>query len=175
MQTPDYFSLEYLDAYIPSTSPILALRSQPTPPRRIPSAASFLDWTRFASTPLSSPLGSLKASVLCKDSGLSPSYDPPAAEWVYLGAPQPIFTGKPRDVRRKRGSGLSSMSSSSSSGSIQEEVLVFEKVEVKKGSGVSVLSQGMREKGVGGKKKWLEGLTCDDLPSAYDDSNDEED
>jgi hypothetical protein len=58
--------------------------------------------------------------------------------------------------------------------SIQEEVLVFEKVEVKKGSGVSVLSQGIREKGVGGKKKWLEGLTCDDLPNAFDNSDDED-
>jgi hypothetical protein len=177
MQAPDYFSLEYLDAHIPSTSPIITLRSQLTPPRRVPSAASFSDWTHFTShftsTPLSSPLGSLKASVLCKGSGLSPSYDPPAAQWVYLGAQQPVFTGKPRDVRR-RSSGLSSMSSSSSSGSIQEEILVFEKVEVKKGSGVSVLSQRIREKGVGGNKKWLEGLTCDELPSAFDDSDDED-
>jgi hypothetical protein len=68
------------------------------------------------------------------------------------------------------------MSSSSSCESVGEvEVLVFEKREVKRGSRESVLSQGIKEKGVGGKKKWLEGMmTVEDLPSAFDDSDDEE-
>jgi hypothetical protein len=107
---------------------------------------------------------------------LSPAYNPPASEWVYLGAQQPVSAKKPREVRRKRGSGSSSMSSSSSCESVGEvEVLVFEKREVKRGSGESVLSQGIKEKGVGGKKKWLEGvMTVEDLPSAFDDSDDEE-
>jgi hypothetical protein len=97
---------------------------------------------------------------------LSPAYDPPASEWVYLGAQQPVSAKKPREVRRKRGSGSSSMSSSSSCESVGE---------VKRGSGESVLSQGIKEKGVGGKKKWLEGvMTVEDLPSAFDDSDDEE-
>jgi hypothetical protein len=53
------------------------------------------------------------------------------------------------------------------------EVLVFEKREVKRGSGESVLSQGIKEKGVGRKKRWIEGVTVEDLPRAFDDSDDE--
>jgi hypothetical protein len=211
MQTQDYFSLEHVDNHLsPSTAspiyvPRLTLRSysaSPSAPRRIPllqppsldadassirRTVSFSSWTRFTTLPISTPTGQLKASVLCKASGLSPSYDPPASEWVYLGVEQPIFTGRPEDMRkfhwrRQQGPGQSSMSSSSSCASIRKgnEAITFARQPVKRMSTESVISQEVKIKGFGGmgagvrtKKYGLEGLTCEDLPSAFDDSDDE--
>jgi hypothetical protein len=210
MQAQDYFSLEHLESQVPLTAsamyaPKLTLRSDSVSPiasRRIllqlPSLdadaspicreVSFSSWTRYTTSPISTPAGQLKASLLCKASGMSPSNNPPADEWFYLGADQPLPTGKPANMqqfrwRQRKSPGQSSMSTCSSFTSIEEEgQITFTRQPVKRMSTESQLSQSMKtascsakDIGVSAAKKYgLEGLTCEELPSAFDDSDEDE-
>ncbi|OAK94283.1 hypothetical protein IQ06DRAFT_234587 [Phaeosphaeriaceae sp. SRC1lsM3a] len=166
----------------PSTSDIVTSPSH----RRISSSS----WLRFSNSPVATPSGQLKASLLCKGSGTSPSFNPPASEWVYLGAGQPIFFGKPEPqanwhewkCRKYPQKTSRSPSPSSLSSEVVADKFTFQKQPVKRLSNESQLSNSIRmaspsdEGAATGamKKHGLAGLTCEDLPSAFD-SDDEED
>lgn len=62
---------------------------------------SYSRWSRFNTSGSSTPTGELKASKLCTNRGTSPSYNPPADEWTYLGAEQPFLCGRPEVQRSK--------------------------------------------------------------------------
>jgi hypothetical protein len=62
---------------------------------------SFSRWSRFTTSTSSTPTGELKASKLCTNRGTSPSYNPPANEWTYLGAEQPFLCGRPQAQRNQ--------------------------------------------------------------------------
>ncbi|KAF2993579.1 hypothetical protein E8E13_000116 [Curvularia kusanoi] len=64
-------------------------------------SVSFSRWSRFTTSASNTPTGELKASRLCTNRGTSPSYNPPANEWTYLGAEQPFHCGRP-DVQRSK-------------------------------------------------------------------------
>ncbi|KAH7406370.1 hypothetical protein DE146DRAFT_607524 [Phaeosphaeria sp. MPI-PUGE-AT-0046c] len=154
--------------------------------RRISSSS----WLNFNTSPVSMPSGQLKASLLCKGSGTSPSYDPPASEWVYLGAEQPVCVGKPglrtdwHEWKRQKGPTTSSRSASPSlrSSEVFVEEFAFQKQPVKRLSNESQLSHWIKmasfsNQGVmmsATKKYGLAGLTCEDLPSAFDSDDEEE-
>ncbi|KAF2822724.1 hypothetical protein CC86DRAFT_248346, partial [Ophiobolus disseminans] len=134
----------------------------------------------------SSPLGELKASVLCKASGTTPTYDPPVDEWVFLGADQPVYSGKPfvrpNLHRRQKTSGSSSSLSSMTLADDQSGAIAFPKQPLKRVSTSSTLTASFTGSSLGSipergmsamQKLGLEGMTCEDLPSAFDDSDDE--
>lgn len=103
MSAQDYFSIAHHGLDMPPELAVAPLYHSPldrSAPRRIflkPSTPdidnlpshhciSSSHWLRFSTSPVTAPSGQLKASVLCKGSGTSSSYDPPASEWVFLGA-----------------------------------------------------------------------------------------
>lgn len=151
---------------------------------------SFSSWTRFtASTTTTAPPGELKASILCKDSGLATSYDPPVSEWTYLGAAQPIFPGKPENVRRRRQKRQRSSASwttvsSTSDGGAPMEPAKFQKRELKRVNTNSQLTCSLNTSPVPEKQPsqmermmkrlGMEGMNCEELPSAFDSDSEEE-
>jgi hypothetical protein len=150
---------------------------------------SFSSWTRVATPTAATPFGELKASVICKGSGTMLSYDPPASEWTYLGAEQPLNCGKPAgwtgNHRRQKGSGNFVSASSTSSGSELTEPITFRKQQPKRvctesqltGSIKSSINQcSQKEMATLADRVELDSMTCEDLPSAFDsDSEDDED
>ena len=62
---------------------------------------SFSRWSRFTTSGANTPTGELKASRLCTNRGTSPSYNPPADEWTYLGSERPFLCGRPEIQRSK--------------------------------------------------------------------------
>lgn len=150
-------------------------------------AISFSSWTKNSPSAPCSPSGSLKASVRCGASGITQDFDPPKNEWTFLGADQPVYTGKPfvRPGLHRRNThfGSSSTLSSMTLADDQYDVITFTKQPLKRASTSSQLTASI--KGVslesirGGasavKRLGQEGMTCEDLPSAFDDSEDEED
>ena len=150
-------------------------------------AISFSSWTRYSPSAAPTPSGQLKASLLCKASGTTSSYDPPVSEWTFLGAGQPVYSGKPF-VRpgihqRQKSSGSSSTLSSMSLASEQPGAITFSKQPVKRISMSSQLTASIKGSSLGSipegtmsavQRLGLEGMTCEDLPSAFDDSDDEE-
>jgi hypothetical protein len=75
--------------------------------------------------------------------------------------------------RRRKGPGQSSMSTCSSFTSIEEEEITFTRQPIKRMSTESQLSESIKMgKGVSAVKKYrVEGLTCEHLPSAFEDSD----
>jgi hypothetical protein len=134
-------------------------------------------WRRFSSNRPDSPPGELKASLLCKDTGKSASYDPPVDEWCVLDAVVPVYVGKPLQKRmmhrREEGSASSSTLSSNQSGAI-----TFKKREVKRVSNSSQLTASIEGSPVGilsaAQRMGLGDVNCEDLPSAFHDSDDED-
>jgi hypothetical protein len=134
-------------------------------------------WRRFSSKRPDSPPGELKASLLCKETGKSASYDPPVDEWCVLDADVPVYVGKPLQKRmmrrREEGSASSSTVSSNQSGAI-----TFKKREVKRASTSSQLTASINGSPVGilsaAQRMGLGDVNCEDLPSAFDDSDDED-
>lgn len=133
-------------------------------------------WQHYNAT---SPSGKLKASLLCKASGTTQSYDPPASERTLLGAGQPAYTGKPflrKGHQRGKGEGISS---SLSEMSLPCEEGLFMKQPVKRVSTSSQLTASIkgsngRECSMSAAQRYgLEGLRSEDLPSAFDDSDEE--
>ncbi|KAH4855000.1 hypothetical protein HBI16_156400 [Parastagonospora nodorum] len=136
---------------------------------------------------MASPFGLLKASVLCKACGTSPSYDPPISEWVYLGADQPAHVEGEPEVREK----WSDWRQRRSPGGLRMAVpgmyveknteLRFARQPIKRMSSESQLTRGIKMGLRAGNevtladKYGLQGLTCEDLPSAFDSESDEED
>lgn len=204
MAALDYFSTTHHGRPMPPVPPLYHSPFERSAPRRFflkPSTSdidtspshrriSSSSWLRFSTSPVATPSGQLKASLLCKGSGTSPSYDPPVSEWVYLGAGQLIFLGKPEPrakwhewKRQKCPQNLSRLPSPSSlSSEVVAEEFTFQKQPVKRLSNDSQLSKSMRMASFSDegattsamKKYGLAGLTCEDLPSAFD-SDDEED
>lgn len=208
MTAQDYFSVGREISPQPSPSatpysPITPNQDEPAAPRRIylrtsalhaeyspgHRAVSFSSWTRYSTSPITAPSGQLKASVLCKASGTSPSYDPPVSEWAFLGAGQPItMTGKPEvrekwsDWRQRRSPGGSPLSTKV--GEEGSEGIDFRKRPIKRVSIESQLTRSIKtgsetdfetEKAtMAAKKNRLEGLTCDDLPSAFDSDSEDD-
>jgi hypothetical protein len=161
--------------------------SSTTPPAS--RTVSFSSWTRVTRPTAAAPLGELKASVICKGSGTTPSYDPPACEWIYLGAEQPLNYGKPtaraRDYRRKKsyGSFATTSSMSNESDGTETEPITFSKQQPKRVSTESQLTSSFRSLSTLGTKGLatmaerlgLDSMTCEELPSAFDsDSEDNE-
>jgi hypothetical protein len=156
---------------------------------------SFSSWNGFTATPAPPALsGALKASDLCKDRGMIAAYDPPAGEWCYLGADQP--TNDPRLERlrqniklqrqpklpRHRGSNSSwkTVSEQGEEGA-KPEPIDFVKSPLKHVNTHSQLTKSLSV-GIGKEEKMktlverlrLEGMTCEELPSAFDVTDDEE-
>lgn len=51
-------------------------------------------WSRFTTSATSTPTGELKASKLCSNRGTSPTYDPPAKEYIHPSTGLPLQCGK---------------------------------------------------------------------------------
>ncbi|KAJ4364010.1 hypothetical protein N0V83_009465 [Neocucurbitaria cava] len=153
---------------------------------------SFSRWTRFtASSTTSTPTSELKASTLCKASGLAPTYDPPTSEWVYLGADQPVNVVEPRSVlrqfehRRQRSSASWATVSPASDGGEQSKPIQFRKQEVKPVNISSQLSNSFRTSPGACKQPstmkmmlqrlGLENATCEELPSPFESDSEGED
>ncbi|KAF1846175.1 uncharacterized protein K460DRAFT_355888 [Cucurbitaria berberidis CBS 394.84] len=155
------------------------------------SAVSFSSWTRFtASTTSTTPPGELKASTLCKGSGLSASYDPPASEWAYLGADQPVGAENPEHIRRtknrrQRKTASWTTASSPSDGGRKSEPIQFRKQELKQVNTSSQLTTSIKMSAAPAKqlsktetmmkRLGIEGMKCEELPSAFDSDSEEED
>lgn len=223
MTHQDYFS------YLPETSQDERRRTWPTrpplPPRKtsmahnaamrdiirpwaeIPNTppscrtVSYSSWSRFSASGTSTPNGELKASRLCTPHGASPSYSPPAGEWTYLGAEQPLHCGKPvvqRSRHRRQQSAQSSgtcpsLSSTASSRTEATEPIDFQRQHIKRVSTSSLLTQSFTAsypraspgKGAGettptgmqglAARLGLDTLNCEDLPSAFDSDDEDED
>ncbi|CAO2649761.1 Nn.00g010530.m01.CDS01 [Neocucurbitaria sp. VM-36] len=154
-------------------------------------AISFSSWTRFtASNTSTTPTGELKASTLCKANGLAPTYNPPASEWTYLGADQPVHAEKPGNMRRgghrrQRSSASWTTVSSASDGGEKTEPIQFRKQEVKIVNTSSQLTNSFKMSAVAGKvpskretmmkRLGFEGMNCDELPSAFETDSEDED
>jgi hypothetical protein len=147
-------------------------------------AISFSSWTRYKPSAPCSPSGKLEASLLCKASGTTERYDPPASEWTFLGAEQPVYTNKlfVRTNLHQWGQDKGSSSTlSEMSLPVDVDEWLFTKQPVKRVSTSSQLTASIKGSIIGGcaistaKKYGLEGMTCEDLPSAFDDSDEEED
>lgn len=156
----------------------------PTPPgcRKV----SYSSWTRFSgSSAVSTPPGELKASLLWKADGLASCYDPPAGEWAYLGADQPVqFAKKPRRKGARQGSrGSSTWSITSEEEGFQSTPpMCFSKKAVKPVNTSSELTKSLRmcggkqpsKRAVMMEKVRLENMKCENLPSAFDSDCDED-
>lgn len=165
---------------------------------------SYSRWSRFTASGCSTPNGELKASKLCTNRGTSPTYSPPANEWTYLGVEQPLRCGKPEAQRSRhrrqqsanqysqQSSGtcpsLSSTATSTASTSSQTEPMEFRRRDVQRASMTSQLTESFRASPVKGgldqrqpqgmlglmAKLGLNAEDCEELPSAFDDSEDED-
>jgi hypothetical protein len=138
---------------------------------------SFSTWTHFTASGAPSAPGSLKASVLWKASGTKSTYDPPASEWAYLGVEQEIYIGKP-PVERRRKTARPSRAEGLSGESKAMAGISFNKQPINKTSTMSQLTKGI-ELGMlaipsMAKIYGLEGYKPDDLPSTFDDSDDDD-
>lgn len=158
----------------------------PTPPgcRTI----SFSHWTRFSTSSDCTPPGELKASSLCNASGLASCYDPPASEWAYLGADQPVVLAN--KVRRKKVNRSSSACSTNSSLSTASsyscdsipEAISFQKKAVSPVNTASALTLSLRMSGMNQmvpqqpikKMSYLRNLNFENLPSAFDSDSDDD-
>ncbi|KAF1940139.1 hypothetical protein EJ02DRAFT_297808, partial [Clathrospora elynae] len=156
--------------------------------------------SRFTtSSAATAPSGELKSSVLCRGGGLTASYDPPASEWVYLGVNQhqapapapsvnkanakPSLFPKARNQRQR---------SSPTAGETREEDFKTEPMEFRKQAlkRVNTNSQltshveretfqrmpkkmSMMERMV--KELGLQGVRCEELPSAFDSDSEDDD
>lgn len=154
---------------------------------------SFSKWTRFTTSVADTlPAGKLKASILCKDRGTSASYDPPADEWTYLGVDQPANpAGSARMQRRKQqwqdNSATWSRPSGTDAVSSPTMALQFGRQQLKWANITSQLtalmkasySEDSRANAQGSSIRILrlafEGITCEDLPSAFDSDSEEGD
>lgn len=161
-------------------------------------AVSFSRWSRFTTSGSNTPTGELKASKLCANYGTSSNYNPPAKEWTYLGAEQPLLCGKPEGYRSKhrrpqgsqQSSGtcpsLSSTASTTASSSSQAQSTEFCRREFKRASTSSQLTESFKaspakdgqEKPLGMlslmARLGLDALDCDGLPSAFDSDNEDD-
>ncbi|KAF1831384.1 hypothetical protein BDW02DRAFT_556935 [Decorospora gaudefroyi] len=156
---------------------------------------SFSSWRRFSAAPVRpTPKGGLKASDLCIDRGQTPDFDPPASEWCYLGVDQPPVDPKYQNLARARGqrrrprqpqrtstSSWATVSEEGEEGTKPEPIKMnFSKRPLKRVNTNSLLTESFAMPAKEEKVKTmaerlgLEGLTCEELPSAFD-SDDEED
>jgi hypothetical protein len=205
MAARDYFSIgreisPQREAVTTPHSSVTPTEDEVTAPRRIYLRTSTLHaenspshraitsshWTRYTTSPIPTPsCGQLKASVLCKASGTSASYDPPANEWTFLGVGQPVnMTGKPEvrekwcEWRRRRSPGGPSRSASPTENA--QEGIKFSRQPIKRVSMESELTRSimtgseMEKTMTTAEKYGPEGMTCDDLPSAFDSDSEDD-
>ncbi|KAF9690660.1 hypothetical protein EKO04_011424 [Ascochyta lentis] len=159
---------------------------------------SFSRWSRFTTSGCSTPTGELKASKLCANYGTSPTYNPPANEWTYLGAEQPLRCGKPEAQRSRhrrqqssqQSSGtcpsLSSTASTTVSSSSHTEPMDFRRRDFKRASTSSQLTESFKPSPTKGGQEQppgmlgliarlgLDALDCQEFPSAFDSEEEEE-
>lgn len=173
-----------------------------TPPSCRP--VSFSRWSRFTTSEASTPTGELKASKLCTNRGTSPTYNPPANEWTYLGAEQQLRCGKPeaqRSRNRRQQSAqqysqqssetcpsLSSTASTTTSSSSQTEPMEFRRRDVQRASTSSQLTESFKASPIKGgleqrrpqgmlglmARLGLDAADCEELPSAFDSEDEDE-
>ncbi|KAF2623104.1 hypothetical protein BU25DRAFT_414625 [Macroventuria anomochaeta] len=165
-------------------------------------SVSFSRWSRFTTSGSSTSTGELKASKLCANHGTSPTYNPPANEWTYLGAEQPLRCGKP-EVQRSRhrrqqsaqqssqqSSGtcpsLSSRASTMTSSSSQTEPMDFRRRDVQRASTSSQLTESFKASPAKGGQEQppgmlgviarlgLNAVDCEGFPSAFDSEDEDE-
>jgi hypothetical protein len=160
-----------------------ALHAENSPSHR---AVSFSSWTRYSRSAVHRPsYGQLKASVLCKASGTSPSYDPPIGEWTFLGFGQHInMTAKAEmrerwsDWRQRRSPGDSPRSVSPTK--IAQQGIDFHRQQIMHLSVESQLTRDiircseMQVMVTTAKKYGFEEMTCGDLPSAFDSDSEDD-
>ncbi|KAJ4985608.1 hypothetical protein SVAN01_08883 [Stagonosporopsis vannaccii] len=189
-----------LSAYSSSKMRIEAWEPMPeTPPSC--RTVSFSRWSRFTTSATSTPTGELKASKLCLNRGTSPTYNPPANEWTYLGTE--LQCGKPeaqRSRHRRQHSAqqysqqsagtcpsLSSTASTTTTSSTSAtEPMDFRRRSVQRASTSSQLTQSFKASPIKGGREQpagmlglmarlgLDAAEGDELPSAFD-SEDEDD
>lgn len=163
---------------------------------------SYSRWSRFTTSGSSTPTGELKASKLCTNRGTSPTYNPPAKEWTYLGAEQLLRCGKPEAQRSRhrrqqsaqqysqQSSGtcpsLSSTASTTASSSSQTEPMDFRRRDVQRASTSSQLTESFKASPAKGgpeqppgmlglmARLGLDAADCEELPSAFDSEDEDE-
>ncbi|KAH6639168.1 hypothetical protein C7974DRAFT_127036 [Boeremia exigua] len=164
---------------------------------------SFSRWSRFTTSASSTPTGELKASKLCLNRGTSPSYNPPANEWTYLGAEQPLRCGKPEAQRNRhrrqhstqqnsqQSSGTcpslsSTASTTTSTSSSATAPMEFRRRSVQRASTSSQLTESFKASPAKGRdhtpgmlglmaRLGLDAAEIDELPSAFDSDDDDDD
>lgn len=163
---------------------------------------SYSRWSRFTTSGSSTPTGQLKASKLCTNRGTSPTYNPPAKEWTYLGAEQLLRCGKPEAQRSRhrrqqsaqqysqQSSGtcpsLSSTASTTASSSSQTEPMDFRRRDVQRASTSSQLTESFKASPAKGGPEQPPGMLglmarlgldtadCEELPSAFESEDEDE-
>jgi hypothetical protein len=170
--------------------PDMALSIMPPGCRTIASS----NWNYLTSSPEQvTPTGELKASDLYRDRGMRSTYNPPTSEFCYLGVdqpkPDPRHNARPvQDLRkRKRGSStsLATVSEQGDEGARPKPTtspVLFTRQVLKRVNTSSELTRSFEMVSIKEEKKptlaekfAFEGLNCEDLPSAFDSDDEEED
>lgn len=150
---------------------------------------SFSSWGRFTALPTEvTPSGQLKASDICNDRGMTPSFDPPVSERCYLGADQPPLDPRHTNAlpaldnhRRYTGSATSwETGIEKGEEGNRSQPLRFSKQPPKRTNTNSQITRSFEMSQFEESKSktlvetlGLVGVTCQELPSAFD--SDEED
>ncbi|RMZ73022.1 hypothetical protein GMOD_00009527 [Pyrenophora seminiperda CCB06] len=152
-------------------------------------AISYSSWVGFTTSP-SLENRSLKASDLCKDYGTTANYCPPVGERCYLGVGRPAVpiqneehVPRARQPCRQQPISMASTETVSSFGedeALAEPTMQFKKQTPKRADTTSLLTMCLNKGTVKEAKKTFAemmgicGMTCDDLPSAFDSNEDED-
>ncbi|KAL5118590.1 hypothetical protein ACEQ8H_003441 [Pleosporales sp. CAS-2024a] len=165
--------------------PISSLDAEYAPSR---CAVSFSRWTRYNPNSMSAPAGQLKASVLWRATGTSPTYNPPVSELAPLEVFEAASMGVKPEAREKwcdwRNRRCPRSSPPSSVRLVTDSGLDFGRQPIPRMSTDSSLTRALQKAsggdgGGGGlaatKQYGLHGLTSEDLPSAFELDSDEED
>jgi hypothetical protein len=139
------------------------------------------------------PTGELKASDLYRDRGMRSTYNPPTSEFCYLGVdqpkPDPRYNARPvQDLRKRKRGSSTSLATVSEQGDEDARPkpttspTLFTRQVLKRVNTSSELTRSFEivsikeEKNPTLAEKFaFEGLNCEDLPSAFDSDDEEED
>lgn len=148
-------------------------------------------WSGFSTAPERiAPPGELKASDLLRDRGMTPTYNPPAGEWCYLGADQPKPIVQPVKFRvhdhreRRRGTDMSWMKVSEQDEDARPKTstapIQFFRQAPRRVNTSSELTASFETRSMEKRRLTLaeefasEGLDCTELPSTFDSDDEEE-
>ncbi|KAI4636339.1 hypothetical protein J4E83_001293 [Alternaria metachromatica] len=170
--------------------PEMALSIMPPGCRTI----AFSQWGGFTAAPEQvTPTGELKASDLYMDRGMTSTFNPPTSEWCYLGVnqpkPDPRYNVQPiPDLRKRKRNSSTSIATVSEQGDQgarpkpTASPVRFTRQTLKRVNTNSELTRSFELVSIKEEKKptlaekfAFEGLNCEDLPSAFDSDDEEED